>query len=236
MRKIKLFLFFFFFSASAAQALTLAQLRTAIRLRVKDANSSRQRYSDTDLTNIINQDQRDAVNFSWIIKKSTSIELVSGTTYYTVPTDIMAIERITLRHYNIPEVTLQTLDSNANFGPWLTSKGTPTQYFQDPAQPTKIGVYPWPASSSSTGTLRINYYAQPTDLSADSDVPFNSDVRYYPYHDALVFGPCYKIMLIEGEMDKAAEYKSFYQERLQLLANLSNAKPNFLPGFAGQRK
>lgn len=235
MKKI-LLLIIALFSAGASNALTLSTIRTEIRIRIKDSDSTRQRYTDAQLNNIINQTQRDVVNVSWIIKKSTAISLVTNTTYYAIPTDLIAIHRLMFRNYNLPETTLQELDSKSEFGKWPEQAGIPTAYFQDPARPSSIGISPWPNNLSSTGTINMIYYSQGTDLSSDSDVPFNSDTRYYPYHDLLIYEPCYKIMLIEGENDKAGEYKSYYESRLQILLAAIGNKPNFLPGFSAQRK
>lgn len=219
-----------------ASALSLSDIRTEIRLRIKDSDAVRRRYSDTQLNNIINQTQRDVVNVSWIIKKSTAIPLAINTTYYSFPSDIIAIHRVTFRNANLPEATLQSLDSRAEFGAWATQYGLPTDYFQDPAQPGKIGVYPWPQTVSSTGTLSIIYYSQGTDLALDADFPFNGDSRYLPYDDLLIFEPCYKIFLTEGDATKAGEYKAYYEARLQILLAAVGNKPNFLPGFSAQRK
>jgi len=235
-RKILLFLIISLWIFPLSHALTLTQIRTEIRLRIKDSSTLRQRYTDTQINNIINQEQRDIVNISWIIKKSTTIPLAVGSTYYTLPTDTIAIHRIMLDNANLPETTLQELDSRFNFTAWPLSYGKPDHYFQDPSRSTQIGVYPWPNNSTSTGTLSIIYFSQGSDLSSDSDTPFNSETRYYPYHDLLIYGACYKIFSIEGEFDKSNEYKAYYESRLQILLAAIGNKPNFLPGFSGQRR
>lgn len=235
MKKIKLFFALLAISVPG-YCLTLSQIKTEIRIRIKDSGVQRLRYTDAQLLNIINQTQRDAVNLSWIIKKSTDISLVSGTTNYTLPTDTIALGRVTLRGASLPEVTLETLDSQFNGANWTLSAGLPQDYFQDPARPAQVSFYPWPNNSSSTGTVHINYFAQPTDLSSDSDIPFNSDVRYYPYHDLLIYEPCAKIFLIEGDMGKYQEYKAYYESRVQIFTVQVSNKVNFLPGFSAQRK
>lgn len=219
-----------------AYALTLSDIKTEIRIRIKDTDATRRRYSDTQLLNLVNQTQKDVVNLSWIVKKSTSVTLVSGTTYYSLPSDTIAIHRMTFNYRNLPETTLQELDSRFNGGTWATTPGLADRYFQDPSQPSTFGVYPWPNNSSSTGTVRIIYYAQGTDLSSDSDQPFNGDARYVPYHDLLIYEPCYKVFLIEGETAKSEAYRSYYESRIQILLGTVGNKPNYLPGFTGQRK
>lgn len=237
MRKLKLSLFLIFISVSAAHALTLTQILTEIRVRVKDTGTgTRQRYSDTQLTNVVNQSQKDVLNYSWLVKKSTTIALTVGATYYTLPTDMIAILRVTSANRNIYETTLAKLDSDSNNSSWATTTGTPSSYFQDPAQSNKIGFYPFPASVTSTTTAKILYVSQGTDLSSGSDVPFNAESRYLPYHDLLIYEPCYKIFELEGEQDKAMEYKAYYESRLQIMASGTNQKPNFIPSFSGNHK
>lgn len=224
---------FVFLSGLSLHALTLDQIRTEVRIRIKDSNTSRQRYTDTQLTNLINESQRDAINFSALIHKQTSITLVVGTTYYTLPTDVMMIERVTFKNKNLPEQTLTALDSAANYGAWEQTSGTASNYFQDPTQSTKLGIYPFPATAASTGTVKVMYQSQGTDLSSASDVPFNSETRFYPYHDLLIYEPCYKIFLIEGEYQKATEYRGYYELRLKQMIDYLGSRLNYKPGFSG---
>lgn len=229
-------LFLVSFFHGRIEALTLSEIRTEIRVRIKDTDSTRRRYTDSQLNAIVNQTQRDVINVSWVVKESTEIALVAYTTYYTLPTDLIAIERLTKDYKNLPETSLQELDSRFNNSTWATTNGTPDRYFQDPVQPDKVGVYPVPSTTTHMGTLRMNYFSQGTTLSSDSDEPFNGEDRYAPYHDLLIYDPVYKIMLLEGEAAKASEYRAYYEARLQILLGTAGNKPNFLPGFSGQRQ
>lgn len=214
-------------------ALTLSEIRTQIRIRIKDVNSSRQRYTDAQLTAFINETHRDVVNFSWVIKKNDDFELVSGTTYYSLPTDIIHINRVTWRRKNIPEETLVSLDSKSNFGDWRISAGPPQAYFQDETMPDMIGFYPFPNNSASTGTVVVNYVAQANELSSDSDEPYNGDDRYQNWSDILIYEPAYKIMLIEGDTAKAGEYKAYAETRLRNMMEKLGLKNNYIPGMSG---
>jgi hypothetical protein len=215
-----------------SHSMNLGTIKTEIRLRIKDTNSSRQRYTDAQLTNLINQTQRDVVNFTWIVQGSSSFPLVSGTTYYSLPSTFIQILRVTYNGRKLPQATLTSLDSRFNFGSWQTTSGTPDSYFQDPTQSSKIGFFPYP-NSTSTGTVNVMFSIQATDLSSDSDVPFNSETRWVPYHDLLIYEPCYKIFLIEGEVAKVAEYKNYYEVRMKQIIDLIGKNPDYLPGFSG---
>lgn len=232
MKKLRLVLFLLLAGVASSSALTLSEIRDQIRLRIKDSNTSRQRYTDTQLNTLINEAHRDVVNATWVILNSTSITLVSGTTYYSLPSDTIDIARVTFDYVPLKETTFQDRDAQTP-GSWETSGGRPSRYYQDPTQPGYIGFQPFPNSVTSTGTIRIQYYAQANDLSDDTDEPFNGDNRYVPYHDLLVFFPCYKIFLLENEIPKAQAYAQEYESRVILMRDRVRSKPNYFPGFSG---
>lgn len=217
------------------KAHTLSTLNTEIRLRIRDtsSNTSRQRYTDTQITNIINESQRDIINNTWAIEKISTFTTVIGTTYYAYPSDLIVPSRVTANSISIPEVSLITLDSLYENANWQTVTGIPRYYFIDRAQTNKIGIFPFPSVVTSTQSINMHYYAFPTDLSGSSDVPFDSLSYLYPYHDLIIFYSCYRIFLIEGETDKLTAYRGEYEARLKLMNDLVGKKPNFIPGMAG---
>ncbi len=234
MRYLKLLGIVFFFSIGAAQALTLSDIRTEVRVRIKDTFTNRYRYTDQQLTNLINEAQRDVINNTWVLSKSYSFTTLANTTYYAIPTDLLAIQRVTSSNLNIPEVTLIKLDGDNGNSAWETFSGSALQYyFQDYAQPNEIGVYPFPLDGNSTTTVKIIYSAQGTDLVSDSDTPFNGVPRYESYDDLLIFYPAYRVFLIEGEQDKATIYRQEYESRLTVMEQAIGRKPNYVPGMAG---
>lgn len=216
-------------------ALTLAQIRTELRVRIKDVGTAgtRQTYSDSQLDNVINEAHRDVVNITWVIKKNTEFELVSGTTYYSLPTDIIAIQRVTRVKKVLKETTLEQRDAETTG--WESSGGPPSAYFQDPSEPDMIGLYPWPNSSASTGTVKVHYFAQANTLSVDSDEPFNGEDRYQTYADLLILYAAHKIFLIQGQFDKSNQYKQEYETRIIVMRERVGSKPNYNPGFSGNQ-
>lgn len=218
-----------------AEALTLSDIRDQIRILIKDTDSSRRRYSDAQLLDFINEAQRDASSNSWIVQKSTSITLTTDTTYYSLPSDTIEITRVTRDYDLLEETTFDKEDSDADGSSWETEGGVPLEYFQDSTQPDKIGIRPWSSGTSSTGTARIHYIAQPVDLSSDSDVPFNSHNRYLPYHDILIYYVVTRIFMLEGETNKVTLYAQLYESRLQMMREKVGQKVNYSPGFSGQR-
>lgn len=223
--------------AGNASALVLSDVETAIRRNVRDTatSSALQRYSNTVLDAIINEGQRDVVSNTWILSKSTSITLSAETTYYTLPSDLIAIQRVTRSFGNLPEVTLAQQDADNANADWEVTSGTPTYFFQDRAQSNKIGLAPYP-NSSNTGTLKIIYYCYATDLSAAGDTPLNAENRFTVYHDLLTWYGTYRLMYIEGMWDKAKVFKDLYDTRLGVLLEDYGAKPNRVPEIATKER
>jgi hypothetical protein len=216
------------------RALTLSEIRTQIRLHTKDTSATRQRFTDAQLNTLINEAQRDVVNNTWALKSYTTFELVSGTTYYALPSDLTDITRVTWKNKALPEKSKAGLD--ADVAGWELTGGVPSSYFQDQTQLGYIGIYPFPNSATSTGTVKVEYVQRSPDLALDSDVPFNSVTRLKSYHDLLILYPCFKIFLIEGEQVKFTTYSQLYDSRLTLMRNTFGTNPNFNPGFSGTHK
>lgn len=231
MKKIIFGILLFFPTISHAD--TLSTIRTDVRLLIKDPSATRQRYSDSQINDFINEAQKQIVNSTWVLNKSTDIVLVVGTTYYTLPTDNIALLRVTLQKRNIPESSLIQLDGKFSNASWENSGGTPQNYFQDPAQTDKIGFYPWPNSSSSTGTVHIIYTCQATDMASDSDQPFNAESRWIPYHHILAHFVAYRIYLLEGELDKALVWLKEYNDDVEEMRARIGSRPNFNPSVSG---
>lgn len=225
----------FLFSPLLGHALTVSQIRDNIRLIVKDNDPSRRRYSDTQLLAMENEAQRDISNATWIVWKSTSFPLVSGSTYYSIPSDSIEIMRLTREYKLIGENTFDKLDSDNVGAAWELIGGTPVDYFQDSSQPDKIGIKPFPNTSSSTGTIRMQYVAQPVDLVSDSDIPYNAYNRYLPYNDLIVYYVATRIFMLEGDANKMGVYSQLYESRVKIVTDKVGSHPNYLPSFSGTR-
>lgn len=234
MKKIFLVSFYLFIPC-VSHALTVSQIRDNIRLIIKDTDSSRRRYSDAQLLSMINEGQKDVSNSTWIVSKSTTISLVSGTTYYSIPSDVIEITRLTREFKYIDETSLTKLDSDAIGSAWELIGGTPVDYFQDSTRIDQIGITPFPNTTSSTGTLRLQYIAQPVDLVLDTDVPFNAFNRYLSYHDLIVYYVCTRIFMLEGDAAKMGVYSQLYESRIQVVKEKVGSTPNFTPSFSGTR-
>lgn len=214
----------------------MAQIITEARVRIKDTSTTRQRYTDAQLTNIINEGQRDVVNNTWCIEKTLTFNTVAGTTYYALPTDYIVVNRITSNYLNTPETTLIQMDSLNGNTSWETQANRiPQAYFIDHSQPNNmdIGIYPYPQDNLSTTTIRMKYEAMVGDLVNPTDLAYSGEYHLQTYADLLTYYTAYRIYIIEGEADKATAYGQEYAARLKVMDANVGKKPNYNPSFSG---
>lgn len=207
-------------------ALDLSGVRTAVRRNVRDtaSSSSLRRYSDATLLAYINEAQRSVINDTWASSDSSTQTITAGATYYSIPTEALVVWRVTLDSAQLVQLDLKQLDADNNNSAWLTTAGTsPTGYFIDRSNRTQLGVTPIPSSSGSV--LKIFYWQLVPDLSSDSDIPFDSDVRLYSYHDLLVYHATYRILLSENRVQEADIYKDLYNGGVELMNMNVGHKP-----------
>jgi len=231
--------------AAPASALTLSDIETAVRTHIRDTSSSSslQQFSDTKLDATINEVQRDVVNKTWCVENSTAVTLVAATTYYSMPTDLIVPFRVTFTDASreVIELTetsqVQIVKLNPDFE--RNSSGEPTEYFirqsTSGGNPLEMGVNPIP-TSASTGTVKMDYAAQATDLSSDSDVPFNGLNSLYQFHEVLVWGATYRIKLAQNKSAEAANYLTLYTEGVKEMKARLNEMPNYSINFKGRNR
>lgn len=223
-----------------SHALTLGDLKVSIRQRINDRTDPVLRYSDTMLLTFINEGQRDLVNRTWCLQKSTSIALVARTTYYSLPDNVIAIqefnfrETTTSRTRQLAEKSQRALyQENPDYE---RQPGPPFYYFTRPVPSgfsLQFGINPVPSTATALGTALIQYYNQSTDLSTNSAVPLDGDLILYPYHSALVYFVVAKIKMMEGDTNGAAAYEQMYGAQVTLMMDRLGRMPNYNPGFSG---
>lgn len=216
--------------AAPAQAITLSTARSDCRVLVQDTGTTRNRFSDAQLLRFLNEGQKDLVQYAKPIRKSTQFELVSGTTYYSAPADFLVPIRVTRSYQLLSEQSIQSLDKQIS---WQTVRGLPISYFVNHSSRTLIGFYPFPDAATSTGTIRMEYSAQATDLSSDSDQPFNSVVELQPYGYLLPFYCAYRASLIDNDVTQAQAYYAEYKRGSDMLASDAFSRPNYRPSAVG---
>lgn len=215
---------------SPANGATLSTLRSDCRQLITDSGASRRRYSDSQLLRFLNEAQKDINTATKPIRKSTQFELVSGTTYYAAPSDFLVPIRITRNYQLLPELSIQSLDRQIM---WQTVAGLPINYYVNHSSRTLIGFYPFPNTTNSTGTIRMEYSAQVTDLSGDSDVPFNGITEIQPYSYLLPLWCAYRASLLDGKTTMAQAYYAEYRRGSDMLASDAFSRPGYKPSAVG---
>jgi len=213
-----------------AHSLSYSEVRTEARKLALDSGT-RNRFSNAQILQFANEGQRQAVVTAKPIIKSWQFTPVSGTTYYATPSDYFQMWRCTQEYDILGETSPEALDRSDG---WQEVTGDPENYFMHFATRTYLGLYPYP-DSASTGTVRCEYYAQATDISGDSDVPFNGIRELYPYHYALAYFSAGMMSAMDGRADLAQVYFSQYQSIVSRMEKEAMGRPNYKPGIIGSR-
>lgn len=216
--------------APQAWGLTLSELRSQTRDLAID-NGSRLRFSTSTIDTFLNEGQRIAVLDAKPLIRAGSFELVAGTTYYGLPADFLQIRRLTLRYQDLEEQTPESLSNKVGLE-WELSGGLPTNYVINFSSRTKVQFYPFPDTSASTGTVRYEYFASATDLSATTDEPFGGSAELDPYHYMLAYYAGYRLAMIDGRQDLGVLYRTEFYEGLERLKREALARPSYRPQAA----
>ena len=209
---------------------TLSSLRTNTRLLISDSGTatSRLRFTDAQVNEFLDECQRESVAATWPILKSMQFELEAGTTYYTLHNTFLAAKRVTWTGRTLPEKSPTNLDSTRE---WEKVQGTPQNYFITFSSRTKLGIYPVPADSSSTGTIKVEFYAQADDLDDDADVPYNGIREFYSLHHLLSYCAAARLAAIDGQGGLVPFYMQLYTSGLSRLGSGAMARPSYNPSL-----
>jgi len=218
------------FAPALSDALTVSDIRSQVRLRIKDLDSTRQRYTDAQLLGIFNEGQRDVIGATLALGTQRSfLSIPAGTTMYQLTgadEEIIQVYRVVFNDANLNELDIKQIDSDNNNASFFGTVGTPTAFYVRKDLPGYVGLYPTP--NFGTGTLRVSYHKYPDDLTGDSSVPYDGAVNLYTYHNLLIYHACMTIFAVEGDFNKSAFYKTLYDAGLQVMnENLGERRINF---------
>ena len=94
-----------------------------------------------------------------------------------------------------------------------------------------VGIYPFPADATSTGTVKVEFFAQADDLTADSSVPFNGIREFYSIHYILTYCAAARMAAIDGQANLIPLYQQIYVQGLARLAGVAMARPSNTPSI-----
>lgn len=221
--------------AIPSYALTAAEIIAQARVVLNDNSSDtgRQRFSDAQLLSFLNAGQRETNILSgWVLRSSTTIALLGGTTEYSLPSDFLTTWRVTLDGKKLPETSFNELDSNS-LG-WNIAKGKPTKYYTYLKNTPVIGFVPAP-TVTSTGTVAVFYIQQPTEITSTSNSPWNGWIILAPYQSGLVYYVAYRGYLTLQEDKVAQQYFNEWTVYVNSMKEAILKMPDFNPGMTGTR-
>ena len=225
-----------FLRGAVAWSLSLSDLLTQSRVYLRDTNTTRPRFSDSQLTFFFNNGQREIAARSWCLIASSAITLQSGTTEYSLPSDCIAPLRVTVNHNALAERPFSFLDEAGRA--WINEPGgTPREYYVRTDSSVvanvsreSIGFHP---VSTFTASAIIQYAQQPSDLVSASDIPFSGNNRLYPYHQSLAFYAAFSGYMALGMKEEAMLYFQLYTASAGDLDGNNSSRTLFNPNFRG---
>lgn len=229
MKKI-LILFSLLFCFQPVNALTKSQIISEVRRLVQDSNgTSRQRWTDLQISTFINMAQDEIVSLTWCLHNEYHGMTRSGTTNYVMPETLFVPERVYYDNKVLPEISESKLDSTDEN--WISaSTATPTYYYIHRTTVTWLGLYPSPDNAKS---LDVYYYEQPANLDNDNSRPFNNCDKLNPYHYLIVLWVTHYCFLQEGKIATATQFYNLYSLRIKDMKDSLNLRPNYYPNISG---
>ncbi len=222
-------------------ALTLGNIKVQVRRHINDKADPKIKVTDAEILAYVNEGQRDMVNRSWCLQKTYSQSLIARTTYYSLPTDLIAIQE-----FNFQETATgrkRPLEEKSERYMYQTNQdyekqtGPPFYYFvrysTSGATQLEYGINPVPSTSTTLGTVFIKYYDQASDLALNSDIPLAGFQHLYPYHTALVYYAVSRIKMTQGDGAGSDAYEKMYESLVALMIDRLGRMPNYNPSFGG---
>lgn len=177
---------------------------------------------DTEITGWINDAIKDIstkFEFDYLFVEA-SASTTSAVQRYALPSDYMGhlvlmlgtkkLMRLTTREYDEITGDQWDLDSTSSTTSYLYTVGSTRQdepdYYVDRGM--EFDLYPIP---DTTYTLTLRYYAQPTEVSSDSEE--NYIMRFHP--DAVTYGAAWRGAMFLDDDQKIANYKGAYDEAIK---------------------
>lgn len=213
---------------SLSHSIAMSTLRDDCRTLIKDAGpTNRARFSNSSLERFLNEGHKDLVQRAQVVRNSVKFELIPGVTYYIMPHDFLQPVRVTRDFLYLPQRSIQHLDKNQE---WEEVKGLPINYFLHFSTRTHLGFYPFPDSSSSTGTIRADYIATAGELLTDTDEPFNRTQELQPHAYLISLYCAYRASIIDGMPQWAQFYRQEYLSGLAWFSEDGKDRVYYRPG------
>lgn len=218
-------------------ALSLRQLILRSRQYCGDSSyaTTYPRLTDERIKSYLNEGQKFASSYEWMLVRRTTFTLTGNTTEYFLPSDFQTVKKLWLNDRPLPETTLDALDANGSN--WLLPSGSPQQYYVRFTTVSVIGFIPWPLSTT-TGTIKMDYIVLVKDMVNPNDLPYNGSPEFFGLHESLAKYVAYRYFLLINPQMADIWGKEFLSDHARM-GKIIETKPNYRPGFTadigGQR-
>lgn len=206
-------------------ALTRSTLVTRIADLISDPNNTR--WTAAQKQARIEEWQVRFVLDTRCLRTNTAHNVQAGTREYSLPSDLLFIERVTLNGIELRQIDRKDVDFYTNSN-WATQTGTPTYYYADlnpgaSGDGYELGLIPIPtANDAGSSNLTIEYTRHPPALSSDSSVPFSAHELLYPYHTAIAYGAAADFLRSDPTPENMAKIREFEREYEKLVTHCIN--------------
>jgi len=181
-----------------------------IRAALSDIDGDR--WSDNQLISYIDKAQKELCKSSGDLKTTYSIDIVEGEYAYTLPDNVIRINRV---EYKRKELPFRPIDKLERVG---LDHGEPEYALFDKLRRDKIVLYPTPNTPYEENNADLSVYVTilPSTISNKQD-----EFEISPVYDiAIEFYTCYMALIANQDtvsLQIANEYKNNYIAQLRLL-------------------
>jgi len=219
-------LWFIIFSCALCHAITLGETETKARYLLRD-NVTPYRYSSALIYEMAREGQDDMVGRTWCLDNKIAVALTTGTTEYTIPSDVLSVYRVTIgtspaSAKYIEEKTLKQLDGKADWSGVLPS--TPSCYF---LSYNRIGVNPPPAAAFNNAALTVYYAQKASSVTATTDNLLNNINIISPYAQAVAYYIASRCYGLDGEAEKEKWAWALYLDIVNTMQSQLLRRPNY---------
>jgi len=189
--------------------MTRLDMQTRILEKLNDSTTAPQFWSTTQIDDVIQEAQEVLAEESRIIKRSVTVTVRPGTSYYHlrgIAADCMTPYRLSLPDARIRLRAVSPVQLDAYHLLWETVTGTPSWWVPIDWQTFAL----FPHSIQGGGILRVDYLAWPQALMDDNDSPEYT----VSDHDALVLYGVYDGLMKRWDVSRATVLFSKFLERV----------------------
>lgn len=186
-------------------------------------------FIDAQILAMFNEAQQDALSTTLCIRREYSFDTSSGTVYYNLPSNFMQIDRVLLGNRKIEEKTPAKLDQAST--EWETVTGEPINYFINFSSRTKIGMYPYPVTNTTTDTVKVEYYALAATITSSVN-PFDGITEFKPFYVMLSYYTGAQMLYLKGMIADGDRNMQRYFAYRSLLNDYCRARPGYLPNVS----